>query len=161
VEARGEKLGNLSDGALIMESKKKAIHFESFSPMRGRYQVNVSVELSDIEKQIRDVGLGLSGHMSLDNGEHRLGIRADPGKYLITLSNDEDDVIANYWNKSAREGEKIVLAGDYWGSGMICTDVNQVVEIALKFCETGKLSRSADWHIDEDLVNEEDLLEPL
>jgi hypothetical protein len=144
VEARGEKLGNLSDGALSMESKKKIVYLDSFDAMRGGYRVGVNVEIADIEKQIRDVELGLNGQMSLTKGGHRLTIRADPGKYLVTLANDEDYVIAEYWNKSARKGEKIDLAGDYWGSGMICTDVNQAVEIALKFCETGKLSRAAD-----------------
>lgn len=144
-----------------MDGKKKTVYLESFSPMRGGYQVDVNVEIADIEKQIRDVELGLGGQMSLTKGGRRLTIRADPGKYLITLANDEDDVIANYWNKSAHEGEKIDLAGDYWSSTMICTNVNQVMEIALKFCETGRLSRAADWYIDEDLANEEDLLEPL
>ncbi len=144
-----------------MDGKKKSVYLKSFSPMGGGYQVDVNVDIADIERQIRDVEFGLDGQMSLTKGARRLTIRADPGKYLITLANDEDDVIAHYCNKSAREGEKIDLAGDYWSSAMICTNVNQVIEIVLKFCETGRLSRAADWYIDEDLASEDDLLEPV
>jgi hypothetical protein len=144
-----------------MESKQKTVYFESFSPMRGGYQVNVHVDLADIEKQIRDVELGLDGQMTMTKGGLQMSIRTDPGKYLITLANDEDEVTASYWNKSAPQGVRIDLGGDYWGADDICTDVEEVVGIALKFCETGRLSQSADWYIDEDLVKEEDLLELL
>ncbi len=160
METRREKLGNLSDRSLIMGSNQETVYLESFTPMRGVYHVDVDVKLADIEKQIRDVELGLDGQMSMKKGGYELAIRADPGKYLITLSNDEDDVIAQYWNKSAPQGEMIELGGDYWGATGICTDVDQVVEIALRFCETGRLTRAVDWAVDEDLVNEEDLLEP-
>jgi len=145
----------------VMDSKKITVYFESFSPMRGGYQVNVNVDIVDIEKQIRDVELGLGGQMNMKKGGYEMGIRADPGKYLITLSNDEDEVIADYWNKSAPKGVMIDLAGDLWGASHICTDVDQVVKIALKFCETGRLMRAVDWNVYEDLANEEDLLEPL
>ena len=148
-----------------MESKQKTVYLEFFDPMRverGRnFQFNVNVELADIEKQIRDVELGLDGQMSMTKGGRRLTIRAEPGKYLITLANDEDEIIADYWNKSAPQGEMINLMGDLWGASYICTDIDQVVEIALKFCETGWLTRAVDWNIYEDLANEEDLLEPL
>jgi len=148
-----------------MEKKEKTVYLDSFSPMRlqeGRgYRVNVNVDLADIEKQIRDVELGLDGDMSLEKGGYRLSIRSDPGKYLITMSNTHDEVIASYWNKSAHQGESILLGGDYWGATDICTDVDQVVEIALKFCETGRLSRAVDWYVDEDLAKEEDLLETI
>jgi hypothetical protein len=148
-----------------MESKYKTVHLESFTPMQKQkgkgYQVNVNLELSDIEKQIRDVELGMGGQMDMKRGGYELVIRADPGKYLITLSNDESEIIAEYWNKSARQGEMVDLGGDYWGSTIICTDVEKVVEIALKFCETGRLSRKVDWDINEELAKEEDLLEPL
>jgi hypothetical protein len=77
------------------------------------------------------------------------------------LANDEDEVIADYWDKSAHQGVMIDLMGDYWGATDICTDVNKVVEIALKFCETGRLTRAVDWYIDDERANEEDLLEPL
>ncbi len=148
-----------------MGSRQKTVLLEYFLPMNPeegrRSQFNVNVELSDIEKQIRDVELGLGGQMNLRKGGYEMGIRADPGKYLITLSNDESEIVAEYWNKSAPQGVMIELAGDYWGSTVICTDVEKVVEVALKFCETGRLSRAVDWDINEDLVKEEDLLEPL
>ncbi len=96
----------------------------------------------------------------MESKGRRLTIRAEPGKYLITLANDEDEVIADYWNKSAPQGVMIDLAGDYWGATDICTNVDQVVEIALKFCETGRLTRAVDWYVDEEKANEEDLLEP-
>ncbi len=148
-----------------MESKQKTVLLEYFLPMNPqggrRSQFNENVELAEIEKQIRDVELGLGGQMNMKKGGYEMGIRADPGKYLITLSNDEDEVIADYWNKSAPKGVMIDLAGDLWGASYICTDVDQVVKIALKFCETGRLTRAVDWNVYEDLANEEDLLEPL
>jgi len=148
-----------------MKSKEKTVYLEFFDPMRvedGRnFQFDINVDLADIEKQIRDVELGFSGQMSMTKGGRRLTIRAEPGKYLITLANDEDEVIADYWNKSARQGVMIDLMGDYWGATDICTDVNKVVEIAIKFCETGRLMRAVDWYIDDERANEEDLLEPL
>src|SRR5262245_27107615 len=115
-----------------MENKRKTVYLESFSPMRlqeGRgYQVNVNVDLADIEKQIRDVELGLGGDMGLEKGGYRLSIRSHPGKYLITMANNNDDIIATYWNKSVKQGQKVLLGGDYWGATDICTDVDQVVE---------------------------------
>ena len=76
------------------------------------------------------------------NGPKNVDVRADRGRYLLTLLEytEDDSDVRSFTNPDAEPG-RVEIFGDYWGSNMITSDFSVVREVFRQFFETGDVSR--------------------
>jgi hypothetical protein len=104
-------------------------------------------EWETVEGKLQTV-LPIAGTVTLDaEDKHEksrsLQLRAENGKYLITLGMETEDdwVVHTYHNPAAQSpNERVEILGDFWAEQMICIDKEIVMAIFKQFFDTGDVS---------------------
>src|SRR5262245_14710055 len=71
-----------------------------------------------------------------------LQVRAEGGRFLLTLGVEDDEYRVRSFTNIAAQPEKVQILGDLWDARMICTDINVVVVAFKQFFETGDVSQA-------------------
>jgi hypothetical protein len=101
-----------------------------------------------VEEKLQTV-LPNAGTVTLDTEDehgrsYSLQMRADNGKYLITLGVETEDdwVVRTYHNPTIQSSnKKVEIIGDLWKEQMICLDKEIVMAVFKEFFETGDVSK--------------------
>ena len=121
-----------------------------------KYFNQEKVSTDDIEKIVKifcdrhRFDVSIYNGQSVNDFKAKINVRADSGRCLIAIFDNDHQEIGWYDNGADRTGEKVDIMGDLWAENNICSDPEVLRSVMSDFLQGKDFSLRSDWVLWDD-----------